>query len=157
MGSGAGWESWAALSTTLSDSVLALFSSQRLRQSFPEGNPMEGAGSVAQEGRGRAGVVPPSPEPLPGEIHLRVHPWRRLGHFVYLLVLQSQGMERPGMALLWVGWKIGASRLDFALCMTREAGEQFPELPWLSLCSPMECDVPWGSSHAGGDIIPFLG
>lgn len=38
---------------------------QGLGQSFPEGNKMEGAGSVAEEGRGRAGAVPPSPEPAP--------------------------------------------------------------------------------------------
>lgn len=63
-GSGPGWESWAALSTTLSNPVLTLFYSQRLRQSFLEGNLMEGAGSGAEEGKGRAGIVPPLPGAL---------------------------------------------------------------------------------------------
>lgn len=34
---------------------------------------MEGAGSVAEEGRGRSGAVPPSLEPVPGEIHFCMH------------------------------------------------------------------------------------
>lgn len=115
---------------------------------------MEGAGSGAWREEEEQALSLPSLEPLPGEIHLCVHPWRRLGRFIYILVLQSQGMKRPGVALLWIGWKINTARLDSAPCMTGQAGSSFLSL---SLCFPMECDVPWGSSLAGGDITLFSG
>lgn len=70
-----------------------------LGRSFLEGNKMEEAGSGAEEGRGRAGAVPPSLEPVPGEIHFCVNPRRRPGRFIYILVRQSKGTKRPGMAL----------------------------------------------------------
>lgn len=102
---------------------------------------MEGAGSIAEEGRGRAGAVPPSLEPVPGKIHFYVHPRRRPGCFIYILALQRKGTKRPGMALPWVagGWKKSALPGWIQLCARQKDAERerFPELPWLSPCFPV--------------------
>lgn len=133
---------------------------------------MEGAGSIAEEGRGSAGAIPPSLEPVPA----KSNSVRVLGRGPAALFMFGCAEGRNEEAWDGSGAQAGGKAAlpgRIRLRAWQEAGweERFPKLPWLGPCFPTpRCDVPQGSSPAlaataaatrsGGDrgaITPFWG
>lgn len=112
---------------------------------------MEGAGSGAEEGRGRAGVVPP----LPGGLARRnpsLCPSLAEAGTLYLYFSAPKSGNEEAWGGSAVGW-MENQRFQAGFCSVHDEISRASSF----LCLPMECDVPWGSSPAGGDITPFLG